>query len=190
MEEKQTLGKNTFSTDTSINQMVHIYGQLQTKSSLACEPISQKKMKLKNHSGNWKQWNKDLKLLKKSSTNSESSNHEQKSMTALLQCECSEEFWTPLLLWKSSPTLRNLSLLKTCIEKMEPFTDTDGFQRLSSTIKSTEPPDPRKTKTAEEITTIETETSDKLYRKEMNALLGTLQRLHLTGTQTQWTLTL
>ena len=73
---------------------------------------------------------------------------------------------------------------------MEPFTDTDGFQRLSSTIKSTEPPDPRKTKTAEEITTIETETSDKLYRKEMNALLGTLQRLHLTGTQTQWTLTL
>jgi len=56
--------------------------------------------------------------------------------------------------------------------------------------KSTETPDLHKTKTAEEIMTIETETSDKPSKKEMNALPGALQKLRLTETRMPWTLTL
>jgi len=73
---------------------------------------------------------------------------------------------------------------------MEPSTNMDGFQKLSSMIRFTEMPDLPKTKTEEEIMTIETEASDKLFKKEMNAPLGTPQRLHLTKTQTPWILTL
>ena len=92
MEEKPIPGKNTSLTDISYNQMVHTIGQPQTKSSLVCEPTSRKKMKLKNHLGNWKRWNKDPELPKKLSMNSESSNHKQGLTTILLQYECSEGF--------------------------------------------------------------------------------------------------